>query len=177
MRHGNLQSFKSRKEALCRWCSAVIEISEFYVALTYRRKEGTWFALKFHADCLQWYLKDKYDENQKKPKKGSAGIKGGRPIIDLPDDVKHRRRILLIYLNTRDVRRIISAYTLGKNVKKHYRQMVAHIDELEEIGVPYPQPLKRLEDTIREYDADLLYSLANATWLERIEILRSHSLD
>ncbi len=177
MRHGNVQSFKSRKEHLCRHCSTVIEINEYHLALTYKRKAGGWFAIKFHADCFRFYTLGKYEENLQKPKKGSAGIKGGRPRIDLAPEIKHRRRILLMYLNTRDVRRIIEAYKRDKGIKKHYQQMIAHIDELEEIGVPYPQPLKRIEDTLREYDEPLLLTLAPATWSERVEILRERFSD
>ncbi len=178
MRHGNIQSFRGKKEHLCRHCNTLIEINEYHIAFTYRNKAGKWFSKKLHADCVQWYLKEQYNENASKPKKGSAGVRGGRPILQgLTPETKHRRRILLIYVNTRDVKRVIVAYATGKNLKKRYKQMVAHIDELEEIGVPYPQPLKRLEETLRDNDEELLNELAPLNWTERIEVLRRYSLD
>jgi hypothetical protein len=120
-------------------------------------------------------LKEQYETREAGPKKGSAGILGGRPVVELEPVAKHRRRTLLQYLNTRDVGRLIKAYKKNEGVDERKQQMLAHIEELEEIGTAYPQPFKvpALWESITAFDEDLMWALqATDEWSERIEALR-----
>jgi hypothetical protein len=184
MRHGNLQSHQARKVTLCLYCKTDIEVGDFYLSLNYKTKSHGWFARKFHSDCLRFWLQEQYDIQRAKPKKGSAGPSGGRPVLTMEPEEKKLRRKLLQYLNTRDVRGLVNAYLLDipnpDKVRKWKLRMLTHIDQLEGIGVPYPQPFKSqdLWQVLDEYEPELVKALESAdTWTERIKVLRSSTND
>ena len=175
MRFGNLQAQRGQKSYKCVQCEEEIEPKTLYVALTYKGKLRGWWSRKFHLHCLPNYIVIKHEEERVAPKKGSAGAKGGRPRLDIDPKRKKRRRVLLQYLNTLDIRSLVEAYENNGNIDKVKVRMLKRIDELEKIGVAYPSPFlnRKLNETLREYDPELYADLSATTvWVERIEILR-----
>ncbi|KKM05210.1 hypothetical protein LCGC14_1756420 [marine sediment metagenome] len=175
MRLGNLQSSKARKEQDCVFCDSKIEQGIVYVSLVYKGKKRGWWSRRFHLQCLPFYIEDSDTAYRKAPKKGSAGVKGGRPRLDINPEQKKRRRHLLQYLNNLDTKALIKAYDTGTNIDKVKLRMLSRIDELEDIGVSYPSPFRNraLNEALHEHDTELYADLsATSVWTERIEILR-----
>ena len=176
MRLGNLQSSKAREEQSCAFCESKITQGMLYTSLVYKGKKRGWWSRKLHLPCLLLYIEDADAKYRKAPKKGSAGVKGGRPRLDINPEQKKRRRHLLQYLNNLDVKALIKAYDKKSNIDKIKLRMLARIDELEDIGVPYPSPFRNraLNSSLREHEPELYADLSATTvWTERIDILRN----
>lgn len=172
---GLVATGQARKEYNCRSKTCQVKIISkgmFYLRLVGKlRASKAYFTLRFHPSCLMDYIEDYVEEQRVRQEvsKGRNGYStGNMPVTfklgDMDEATKKRRKILLTYLNVRDMVSLERAYSGHKTnrvytVMSHMAQRVA---ELELMGAPFPFALTTAIDDEKWFK--LIYRYDSAWW-------------
>ena len=168
---------RARKPTVCKGdCDSEINRGDVYVELTYRTKEGKFYAVKYHGPCWWINLINEYDakvESYTKPM--TTKRKSGRTSFfyreSNPEHAERRRR-LLQYLN-RDRWKLEGYYEREDKaeIARSYIKMAKRITELDELGLDFR--LNQLRELMEKYDRKTITSMAGEdTWKARAGVLR-----
>lgn len=156
---GHLVITRARKERICdspQCPDEAIKINEMYVTLATKAK-NRYFRKTFHIYCVSDFAEIKgslWAEQLGRQPKRNQYTREDNPVqvSTLPPEVKRRRLSLLIYLNHRDIKSLITAYKGGKQgrvytVMQHMATRMAELELIDsEWGIKTPWWVLHLHD-------------------------------